>query len=154
MLPKIHDDKQDDIKFKIFHVPIGNAKCVKSFKFQNDAPILNYCQKTLNSCCFISLVSDFASIKHFKADNAISMRIEESLNSEVGNHIDYANDILKNKIINVGEVRVHYNLIKYKKKGEYKILEDISANVTLVQLIDLLGNVNHAISVVGNLIFD
>ena len=38
--------------------------------------------------------------------------------------------------------------------GDYEILENISANVTLVQLIDLLGNVNHAISVVGNWIFD
>ena len=37
---------------------------------------------------------------------------------------------------------------------EYKILEDISANVTLVQLMDSLGNVNHAISVVGSWIFD
>ena len=35
-----------------------------------------------------------------------------------------------------------------------KGLEDISANVTLVQLIDSLGNVNNAISVVGNWIFD
>ena len=82
------------------------------------------------------------------------MRIEESLNREVGNRIDYANDILKNKRINVGEVRVHYNLIKYKKIGEYKLLEDISANVTLVQLMDSLGNVNRAISVFGNWIFD
>ena len=38
--------------------------------------------------------------------------------------------------------------------GEYEILEDISANVTLVQLMDSLGNVNHAISVVGSWIFD
>ena len=37
---------------------------------------------------------------------------------------------------------------------EYKILEDISANVTLVQLIDSLVNVNHAISVVVSWIFD
>ena len=36
----------------------------------------------------------------------------------------------------------------------YKILEDISAKFTLVQLMDLIGNVNHAISVVGNWIFD
>ena len=28
-----HDDKQGDITFKIFHAPIGNSKCVKSFKF-------------------------------------------------------------------------------------------------------------------------
>ena len=54
------------------------------------------------------------------------MRIEESLKSEVGNRIYFANDILKNKKRNVGESRVHYNLIKYKKMREYKILEDIS----------------------------
>ena len=36
----------------------------------------------------------------------------------------------------------------------YDILTDISKHVTLVQLIDSLGNVNHAISVVGCWIFD
>ena len=44
--------------------------------------------------------------------------------------------------------------MKYKKKGEYDILENISANVTLVQLMDSLGNLNHTISVVGSCIFD
>ena len=82
------------------------------------------------------------------------MRIEESLKSEVGNHIDFANDIFKNKKRNVGEARVHYNLIKYKKMREYKILEDISEHVTLVKLMYSLVNVNHAISVVGNWTFD
>ena len=33
-------------------------------------------------------------------------------------------------------------------------MEDISANVTLVQLMDSLVNVNHVISVVGSWIFD
>ena len=37
---------------------------------------------------------------------------------------------------------------------EYKSLEDISANVTLVQLMNSIRNVNNAISVVGNRIFD
>ena len=37
---------------------------------------------------------------------------------------------------------------------EYTILEDIIENFTLVQLMDSLGNVNHAISVVGNWVFD
>ena len=64
------------------------------------------------------------------------MRVEEYLKSEVGNRINYANDGSKNERRNVGEVRVHYNPIKYKKMGEYKILEEISANVTLVQLMD------------------
>ena len=29
-----HDDTQDDNTFKTFQVPIGNVKCVESFKFQ------------------------------------------------------------------------------------------------------------------------
>ena len=44
--------------------------------------------------------------------------------------------------------------MKYKNMGEYEILEDISANVTLVQLMHSLRNVNHAISFVGSCIFD
>ena len=76
------------------------------------------------------------------------------MKNEVGNRIYFANDILKNKKRNVGEARVHYNLIKYKKMREYKILENISENFTLVQLMYSLGNLNHAISVVGNWIFD
>ena len=54
------------------------------------------------------------------------------MKSEVGNRIDFANDILKNQKRNKGEPKMHYNLMKYNKMGEYKILEDISANVTLV----------------------
>ena len=49
------------------------------------------------------------------------MRIEESLNSEVGNRIDFANDILKKNKRNKGEARVKYNLINNKKMREYKI---------------------------------
>ena len=76
------------------------------------------------------------------------------MKSEVGNRIDFANDIMLNNKRNKGEARVHSQPIKYKKMGDYKILEDISENVTLVKLMDSLGNVNHAISVVGSWIFD
>ena len=105
-------------------------------------------------CCLSSLASAFTSINHFKAKIAIPIRIKESLKSELGNCIDFANEIMPNRKRNKGEARVHYKLIKYNNKGDYKILEDISANVTLVQLMDSLGNVNHAISVVGSWIFD
>ena len=90
-----HGNTQDTNTFKIFQVPIGNSKCVKIFKFHNDAPMLKYCQKSLKSCCFISLASDFSSIKKIKASNAISLHIEESLKSKVGNRIDFANAMLK-----------------------------------------------------------
>ena len=36
----------------------------------------------------------------------------------------------------------------------FDILNDISENVTLVQLMDSIGNVNHSISIVGHWIFD
>ena len=76
------------------------------------------------------------------------------MKSEVGNRIDFANYVMLNNKRNKGEARVHYQLIKYKKMGDYKILEDISENVTLVKLMDSISNINHAISVVGNWIFD
>ena len=72
----------------------------------------------------------------------------------MGNRIDVANAILKNEKILKGEPIVYYILRKYKKKGYSDIRKDISEHVTLVQLMDSLGNVNHAISVVGYCIFD
>ena len=67
---------------------------------------------------------------------------------------DYENAILENEGKLKGEPRVYYSLRKYKQKGYYDILKDISEQVKLVQLMDSLGNVNHAISVVGSWIFD
>ena len=49
---------------------------------------------------------------------------------------------------------MYYSLVKYKKRGFYDILKEISEHFTLVQLMDYLGNVNNAISVVGYWIFD
>ena len=133
----------------------SNSKCkiCGSIYFQNDDPILKYCQKSLNICFLSSLASAFASIKQNKAVNAILLCIEESLESEVVNSIDFANAILKNEKIIQGEPRVYYSLGKYKQKGSYDILKNISENFTLVQLMDSLGNVNHAISGVGYWIF-
>ena len=76
------------------------------------------------------------------------------MESEVGNRIDFENAILKNEKIIKGEPKLHYGLMKYKQTGSYKILKYIIENVTLVQLMDSLGNVNSAISVVGYWIFD
>ena len=73
---------------------------------------------------------------------------------KVDNRIDFANAILKNEKTIKGKPRVYYILRKYKKKGSYDILTDISEHVTLVQLMYSLGNVNHDISVVGYWIFD
>ena len=92
-----NDNEQEAGSFRIFEVPIGNEKVVKSFVFHKYAPTLIYRQKSLNSCCFSSLASDFASINQIKAADAISLRIKESLKSEVRNRIHFATDIMQNK---------------------------------------------------------
>ena len=92
-----HYDTQDTNTFKFFQVPIENSKCVEKLKFHNDAPMLKYCHNSLNRRCFSTLASTFAIIEHTKHVNAILLCIEESLKSKVGNHIDFANTILKNE---------------------------------------------------------
>ena len=124
------------------------------FKFHNDVPILKYFHKSFIICSLSSLASAFVSIKQIKAANYISLYIEESLNIKVGNRIDFANAIMKNENRIQGEPKVYYSLKKYKKKGSYDILTYIIEHFTLVQLMDSLGNVNHAISVVGYWIFE
>ena len=114
---QIHDDTQDKNTFKSFQVPIGNSKYVENFKFHNDSPILKYCQKSLNICCFSSLASYLVSTKKIMDANVISLRKVKLLSIKVGNCIDFANAILKSEKIIKGEPKVHYNLMKYEKKG-------------------------------------
>ena len=45
---QIYDDTQDKKSFKFYQVTIGKSKCVETFKFHNDDPMLKYCQKSLN----------------------------------------------------------------------------------------------------------
>ena len=56
----------------------------------------------------------------------LSLRIKASLEIEVGNCIDFANDILKNEKRNKVEPKVNYGLIKYKQMGSYKFFKYIS----------------------------
>ena len=79
----------------MFQVPIGNSKCVEIFKFRSYAPMLKYHRKSLNSCCFSSLASAFASIRQTNSVNAISFRIEEFLKNRVGNCTDFDNRFSK-----------------------------------------------------------
>ena len=53
-----------------------------------------------------------------------------------------------------GEQNLRYNMTIRKKNDAFDILNDMSENVTLVQLMDSLGNMSHAISIVGHWIFD
>ena len=52
------------------------------------------------------------------------------------------------------EQNLIYNTTIWKKNDAFDILNDISEDVILVQLMDARGNVNHAISIIGHCIFD
>ena len=61
---------------------------------------------------------------------------------------------MKNRRRIKGEQNLQYNLMIWKKNGVFGIINYISEDVTLVHLMDSLGNVNFAISIVGHWIFD
>ena len=54
---------------------------------------------------------------------------------------------MKNRRKIKGEQNLQYNLKIWKKNNDVDILNNISEDVTLIQLMESLGNVNHAISV-------
>ena len=63
--------------------------------------------------------------------------------------IDFSNTIMKNRRKIKGEQNLQYNLTIWRKNDDFDILNDISEYVNLLQLLDSLGNVNNAISIVG-----
>ena len=52
-----------------------------------------------------------------------------------------------------GEYNLIYNLTIWKKDDDFDILNEIIEDLTLVQLMDSLGNVNRVINIVGSWIF-
>ena len=68
--------------------------------------------------------------------------------------IKFSNTIMVDKDRNKGKQCLRYKLEQWKEKGTFDIMKNISEHVTLVKLMDLLGNMNHALSVVRNCIFD
>ena len=52
-----------------------------------------------------------------------------------------------------GEQHIRYKLKKWNKLGTFDILNNFSGYLTLLQLLDSLGNVNNAVTVVVKWIF-
>ena len=50
---------------------------------------------------------------------------------------------MKYQVRNPGDQNIHCNIKKCKKQGSFDIIHEISENVTLVQLMDTVGDVNH-----------
>ena len=67
-----HDETQDTNAFKMFVVPISNAKNMEEMKFHIYSPMLKYQQNTSNTCCFSILASAFEITNQSKANNVIS----------------------------------------------------------------------------------
>ena len=61
---------------------------------------------------------------------------------------------MKNRRRIKGEQNLKYYLTIWMKNDAFDILSDISEDVTLVELMYSLGNVNRDISIVGHWIFD
>ena len=66
----------------------------------------------------------------------------------------FASGILTYYVRNQGEQRCRYKLVQWKNKGSFDIFNDISNYVTLSQLEDSSGNVNHTISITGSWMYD
>ena len=66
------------------------------------------------------------------------------------NRVHFANAIVSNRRKIKGEQNLKYNLTIWSENYAFDILNDISENITLVQLVDSLGNVNHSIIKVGH----
>ena len=104
-----------------------------------------------------SLESEFQCIGENRAVTALVNRNEESLNPQTEifkSIIHFANHIMKNSRKIKDEQTLQYHLKIWKKNNDFDILNNIIEYVTMVQLMDSLGNVNNAISVVGYWIFD
>ena len=143
--------------YQIFVVPIDNAKTTKKLEFHPEALVIKYHQKSSNSCCLSSLASAFHFIGDYRSVTAFVDRIEESLTLQTEtfrNIIHFANSIMKNRRKIKCEHNISYNMKVCQKNDALGILKNISEYVTLVQLMDSLVNVNHAISIVGYWIFD
>ena len=153
---KLHQTKfrGDDTKtFQIFGLLIGNAKITRKAQFHPAAPVIKYHQKTYNSCCLSSLASAFHCINYNRYIYSLVNSIEESLTLEkenCKNRIHFAYAIMSNRIKIKGEQNLRYNLKIWRENDTFDILNGISENVTLVQLMGSLWNLNHAISIVGH----
>ena len=68
--------------------------------------------------------------------------------------IKFSNKIITDRVSNKGEHRWRYEIVQWKKRGEFDIFNDISDHVTLVQMIYTYGHVNHAVSITRYWIYD
>ena len=86
--------------------------------------------------------------------NSIATHISSPITGDILDRAMFANAIMTDRKRRKGEQRMLYKLEDWKKIGTFGIMNNISKYVTLVQLMDSVGNMNIAVSVVCKRIFD
>ena len=136
-----------------FSVPIVSVKQTSQVQIEPGAPIVACQQYDQNRCCASSLYSSFKASNLFVAVNAIAPCISASLTYVIPDIIQIGNLIISYQTGNFGEKHLSYKLEQWNKTHNFDILNNICGCVTLVQLMYSLGNVNHAVSLVGKRVF-
>ena len=91
--------------------------------------MLKYHQQSYNSFFLSSLSSAFYSIGDNRAETVLEIFIEKSLTLQTNrfrNTIDFSNYNMKKKFRHKVEQHLRYNMKKWKKKGDFDILNEIS----------------------------
>ena len=88
------------------------------------------------------------------AVNSTKTQIYSSLTGTIPDRIEFENASMTDEARKKGDQHLCYKMEQWKKNGTFDIMNNITEYVTLVQLMDSVGNVNHAVSVVGEYIFD
>ena len=125
--------------------------------FYNFDPTLEYKQDYSNIFCFVSLASTLNVSGEFVAMREIVGQTKASLvcqSKGYSGEVKFANNIMIDKEQDKVDHNLHMNIKRWKVKGRFDILNDNIKNITLVQLVDKVGNVNHSVSIFVHWIFD
>ena len=87
-------------------------------------------------------------------ENVTATYISSLLTGEILDRVIFDNTIMKYGGKRTGDQNLHYKLEHWKKIVTFHIPNNISKYINLVQLMDSVGNVNHAVSVAGKRIFN
>ena len=67
--------------------------------------------------------------------------------------VSYSNSIMTDNVRNKFYEHRRYEVKKRKRRNDFDIINDMSEYLTLIQLMDNLGNVSHAVTMSGVWIF-
>ena len=126
--------------------------------------MVKYQQHNDPTCHFSSLASALHAIGDHVAAELFFSRLSDSLqvlpsslvinNRKYKSRIDYAHDVITNHIKILHSPKCNYQCKVYKPGKEFDILKNRSEFPTLVQLVDLHGNMQHCVTLAGKWIFD